>query len=112
MLKSKAAFSGPVFTSRPLAAACSKLLPRRRQDGSVGLGSVRPSKSPFISASGGGLSDKAEAPQSGTPHCPNPSPLLLLILLLIVSLPPFDEPHRCLQSGPPSGYPLTPFMVM
>lgn len=49
---------------------------------------------------GWGVSDKAEAPQSGTPHGPNPSPLLLLILLLIVYLPPFDGPHRWLLFHP------------
>lgn len=41
--------SESVVISRPLAAACSQLLPIKRQDRS--LGSARPSKSPFISAS-------------------------------------------------------------
>lgn len=52
-----------------------------------------------------GLSDKAEESQLGTPHSPNP---VLLILLLIVYLLPFDEALQVSHpyTHPPPYYPL------
>lgn len=41
---------------------------------------------------GGGVSDNAKGPQPGTPHGPNPTPLLLLIPLLIVYCLPLMNP--------------------
>lgn len=43
-----------VFICNPLVAACTALFPIKRQDRPVCLGSVWPSKNPFIAASGEG----------------------------------------------------------
>lgn len=43
-----------------------------------------------------GLSDKAEKSQLGTPHSPNTAPVILLILLLILYLLPFDQNQQVL----------------
>lgn len=79
-----------MFISKLLVAACTALLPIKRQDRPVSLGPVWPSKSPIYRRIWRGAYLIKEL-KPGTPHNPNPAPLVLLILLLIVYLLLFDE---------------------
>lgn len=85
----------PMFTSYLLVAACTAL-PLKRQDRPVRLGSARPSKNPFITASREGaylIELRSHNPRHLTvliqPH------RVRLILLLIVYQALFDRPYRC-----------------
>lgn len=84
----------PVFTSYLLVAARTALLPLKRQDRPVG--SPRPSKKPFITASREGA-DLIELRSHSLRHLTvliQPH-RVRLILLLIVYQPFFDRPYRC-----------------
>lgn len=95
-LASRRTRAEPVFTSYLLVTACMALLPLKRQDRPVRLGSPRPSKNPFIMASReGAYLIELRSHSLGhltvliQPH------RVCLILLLIVYQPLFDRPYRC-----------------